>query len=105
MAFISCRTELASQQARAGCANQQAVCASVVVVVVVLKSILMFCALANKLLTWFGPVDLQAMLSDYQHLALKKAGQVFRVFGEKSECFLIGYLAVCSSHAKLSVLC
>lgn len=48
-----------------------------VVVVVVLKSILMFCALANKLLTWFGPVDLQAMLSDYQHLALKKAGQVF----------------------------
>lgn len=37
-------------------------------VVVVLKSILMFCVFANRLLAWFGPVDPQAMLSEYQNL-------------------------------------
>lgn len=104
VAFISCSTDLASQQARAGWANQQRVCMDLVVVVI-LKSILVFCAFENRLLTWFGPVDLQAMPSECQNLALKKAGWVFRAFGEESECFLIGYLTVCSSHAELSVLC
>lgn len=57
---------------------------------------------------WFAgmvwSVDLQAMLSECQNLALKKAGQISRVFGEESECFLIGYLTVCSSHAKMCSL-
>lgn len=73
--------------------------------VVVVASFLMFCAFANRLLAWFGPVDLQAMPSACQNLALKMAGRVFGVFGEESECFLISYFTVYSSHAKLSVLC
>lgn len=62
MAFISCSTDLATQQARPGCANQQGVCVYVVMAVV-LKSVLILYTCPNRLLVWFGPVDLQAMLS------------------------------------------
>lgn len=75
----------------------------VVVVVVILK--LMFLCSGKWVAGVVWSVDLQAMLSECQNLALKKAGQVSRVFGEEFECSLIDYLTVYSSHAKLSVLC
>lgn len=45
----------------------------------------MFCVFANRLLAWFGPVECQ-------NVALKRAGQAFRVFGVEFEYLLTGCL-------------